>query len=345
VATAGGLMEIYGATIHPTEDSARKTPPRGYLFAGRLWNDRFVGEMARLSGSTIELTSARMPLISRDFEKGSKVVIQRQLPGWDGTAVQTAWIGVVAPTVASIERSLSRQFWALAALLAAIIGILYIFVSLEVSAPLGLLYQGLDSEDPVIAEQLSADRSEFGYIAQLVTKVFEQKTQLLSEIAQLKKTEESLGKDKERLTAQVVELSEEALSLKAALKQTADNREKMDQLTQEVTELRTAEKIFRSAYADMERKLEEANGRIEVVNELLQREILNEHEQRDVALTALAEKEKLEAELAAFKSDMANKDHDLMNEPPIVRPAIIIDKKIKSKKKDVPEITSFQASC
>src|SRR3954470_7828668 len=35
--TPHGLMEIAGATVHPSADASRLTPGRGYLFAGRLW--------------------------------------------------------------------------------------------------------------------------------------------------------------------------------------------------------------------------------------------------------------------------------------------------------------------
>ena len=33
-----GLMEICGATVHPSSDGWRQTPPQGFFLAGRLWN-------------------------------------------------------------------------------------------------------------------------------------------------------------------------------------------------------------------------------------------------------------------------------------------------------------------
>jgi phage shock protein A len=339
-----GLMEVYGATIHPTKDAERKTEPRGYLLAGRLWSDRFIGDLAHLAGSSLALTASAAGCVGDEFKKKDMVVSARQLAGWDGTAVQTVCIGTVAPAVKAVERSLSRQFWTVTALLAVIIGFLYVFVAYWVSLPLGRLYRGLDSEDPVVAAKLCNDGSEFGYIAQLVRRLFEQKTQLLSETAQFRQSEETLTKDKEKLRSQVMELSEEMLSLKAALKQAVDTREQAERLTREVAELQTANKIHRSAYAEMERQLEDVHGRLEVVNELLQREIITEHEQRDAALTAIAEKERLEVELAALKAELANRDRELLVDRPIVRPTIIIDKKMKTKKKNVTGL-SFEARC
>ena len=34
---SSGLMEIRAATVHPSKDFRRETPPRGFFFAGRLW--------------------------------------------------------------------------------------------------------------------------------------------------------------------------------------------------------------------------------------------------------------------------------------------------------------------
>jgi len=39
VSTGKGIMEVRGATVHPTFDRDRKTVPKGYLLAGRLWTD------------------------------------------------------------------------------------------------------------------------------------------------------------------------------------------------------------------------------------------------------------------------------------------------------------------
>jgi hypothetical protein len=55
VYTSAGLMEIRGATIHPTTDPERQTPPQGYFFAGRLWNKDFLGELSELIGGKITI--------------------------------------------------------------------------------------------------------------------------------------------------------------------------------------------------------------------------------------------------------------------------------------------------
>ncbi|MGH7901232.1 MAG: CHASE4 domain-containing protein, partial [Thermodesulfobacteriota bacterium] len=54
--TAQGLMEVHGATIHPSNNVERKTPPRGYFFVGRSWNTDYMTELAGLTKSSLMIT-------------------------------------------------------------------------------------------------------------------------------------------------------------------------------------------------------------------------------------------------------------------------------------------------
>src|SRR5919205_344402 len=48
-----GLMELRGGTIHPSKDFQRKSRVRGYLFAGRLWNQPTLSEMSLFTGNEV----------------------------------------------------------------------------------------------------------------------------------------------------------------------------------------------------------------------------------------------------------------------------------------------------
>ena len=45
--TEYGLLKIGSATIQPTFDSERKTPPRGYFFTGKLWDNYYLDELKK----------------------------------------------------------------------------------------------------------------------------------------------------------------------------------------------------------------------------------------------------------------------------------------------------------
>jgi signal transduction histidine kinase len=52
-----GLLEAFGASIHPTNDKERATDPQGYLVVLRYWNDKQIDKLSQLSQSTITVDS------------------------------------------------------------------------------------------------------------------------------------------------------------------------------------------------------------------------------------------------------------------------------------------------
>jgi sensor domain CHASE-containing protein len=59
IATPAGYLEIQGATVHPSDDSERKTPAQGYFFVGKLWNKEYLDTIAQLTGCKIALLSIK----------------------------------------------------------------------------------------------------------------------------------------------------------------------------------------------------------------------------------------------------------------------------------------------
>lgn len=57
IATPAGFLELQGATVHASDDSEHKTPPQGYLFAGKLWDRDYLNTLSQLSSSAISLVS------------------------------------------------------------------------------------------------------------------------------------------------------------------------------------------------------------------------------------------------------------------------------------------------
>ena len=56
VSTPSGLLEVRGATIHPTMDDNRTSPARGYFFAGRLWDDGYLRELGQLINGDVTVS-------------------------------------------------------------------------------------------------------------------------------------------------------------------------------------------------------------------------------------------------------------------------------------------------
>jgi len=47
IRTSAGLMDVNGATVHPTSDPLRKTPPRGFMFVGKLLDTAFISQLQK----------------------------------------------------------------------------------------------------------------------------------------------------------------------------------------------------------------------------------------------------------------------------------------------------------
>ena len=77
---SGNLIEVWGATIHPTADVQRQTPGQGYFFCGRVWTPEYLNELALLISSQVILTEGPQKL-SKGIDKQGLINFTRELPG------------------------------------------------------------------------------------------------------------------------------------------------------------------------------------------------------------------------------------------------------------------------
>ncbi len=71
--------------MHSSRDFARVTPARGFLFAGRLWNNPMLSEMSMFTGNKVQLLipPPRVGENSNDEQSGV-IAFSRSLNAWDG---------------------------------------------------------------------------------------------------------------------------------------------------------------------------------------------------------------------------------------------------------------------
>jgi len=194
--TPQGLMEIRGATIHPSNDVDRKTPPHGYLFVGRLWNDGYMNELSGLTESTLIITpfeESKSPDESAD-RAGGIISFSRPLIGWDGKPVAQVNVRTEYPFIKELNRGSDRYSLLYTLFSLVIFVLLLIFIMRWVSIPLKSIFRSLDREDSSIIKGLQKDKTEFGQLAQLINRFFEQRDELIKEISERRQTEEALSK-------------------------------------------------------------------------------------------------------------------------------------------------------
>ncbi len=194
--TPQGPLEIRGATIHPSDDSDRKTPPQGYFFVGRLWNGDYVNELAKLTESSISIgpaTAEPVPAVAAGGEGVTR--FSRALPGWDGTSLQRVDVTAESPTIGAAYRAARQEVTSLIGCAVILTVVLFLSLIRWVSVPLQLVSRSLDSQDPKLLARLATDRAEFGQMAAVIQRFFAQKDELVREIAERKRAEEQLRHD------------------------------------------------------------------------------------------------------------------------------------------------------
>ena len=203
IQTPKGLMEIRAATVHPSNDSYRQTPPRGYFLAGRLWGKEVIKELARFSSNNIvRLDMADGAAAARETEDDAKegiVTFSHPLLGWDGQPVARL---VVSNDSAIIrELLLSSERLVLWLVLFSLVFTLMLYASLVrwVKEPLALISTTLESENIAPLQKLRDSETEFGRLAQLIREFFEQRASLIAEINERKNAQEALRVSGEQL--------------------------------------------------------------------------------------------------------------------------------------------------
>lgn len=191
ISTPEGLLEIRGAAIHNTDDQEREKERYGYFFAGRLWNNEFLDELALLAGADFKLVIGGQK-ISRTPSL-STIVLTKNLPGWDNIPAAELQAVFSSPSIINSIRK-SKQILILFILFSVIeSGMVISFLMRRVSGPLRQISLALEKEDAAFIEKLQTDKTEFGKLAQLIKHFFTQKDILLKEIAERKKAEHDLG--------------------------------------------------------------------------------------------------------------------------------------------------------
>lgn len=172
--TPGGPLEVWGATIHPTTDPDRQTPPRGYFFAGRLWDQNFLAELSSLAGGTVELFLPGQDARPSIRENPAAIAFSQGLLDWRGHPVRHLHVQAVSPILEQVNR-LSRVTFLLLFIFAVIVLVVpSVLLVRWVNVPLRQITRSLELEDPTALDRLQQSRTEFGDLSRLVGKFLEQ---------------------------------------------------------------------------------------------------------------------------------------------------------------------------
>jgi HD-GYP domain-containing protein (c-di-GMP phosphodiesterase class II)/sensor domain CHASE-containing protein len=189
-----GLLEIHGASIHPTSDQDRTTAAKGYFFVGRIWTTAYLQELANLTDSKISLIPYQTDgVLENQFDlNNGQINFYRILRGWDNRPVTRIFIHSESPVLKTFNHISNKEYLLLIGFAITLLFIMIVFLTRWVSIPIRLISRSLKLQNPDIIAPLRTDTSEFGHIAQLIYTFFAQKTELVNEIEEHKQTTENL---------------------------------------------------------------------------------------------------------------------------------------------------------
>jgi len=230
VAIPGGVLEMRGASVHPTADRERRTAPCGYLLAGRVWDQQRFGALQRQLGGSLQLlpsswrgaapllelrpggvayphgpggeavvpAGADALLATGEPSGGQVVAVTRELRGWDGHAVARVRLVVPLPMVDTLSRQVAAATWLSVAFAATVLALIGWLLSVWVAQPLRLIRRSLQDEDPSAVASLVDTTSEIGSIASLIEEFFRQRSRLVATICEQQATAEALWASERR---------------------------------------------------------------------------------------------------------------------------------------------------
>jgi signal transduction histidine kinase len=171
ISTPDGWMELRGATIHPSRDRFRETPPQGYFLAGRFWIDENIRRMSAFTGYTIRVVPAAEAKDSQtSAEEQGRITFVRNLPGWDTRPVGQIQVEHDSPLIREFNRAERQLFIGLIIFAVGLFLVLAVSLLQWVRRPLKLISSNLEHENPEGLAPLAAQSHEFGRLAQLILK-------------------------------------------------------------------------------------------------------------------------------------------------------------------------------
>ncbi|BAJ63914.1 HD domain-containing phosphohydrolase [Anaerolinea thermophila] len=190
-------ISVYGASIHPSEDVAHQTPPRGYFFVGRIWNTERLQNLNKLSNLEVTVSSPEnleksMPPSETDL------YATYTLKGVDDVPVAYLVGKFVNPYIGRFLKS-QEQYRIYSFLLSvSFLALILVTLNIWIIRPLRQLATALSNQDTKALKALLGDKSEFGQIANPLHQFFQQKNEVEKALQQHKEILENLQKSEER---------------------------------------------------------------------------------------------------------------------------------------------------
>jgi|GEM_PF-1835892 len=179
IQTQKGFMEINGAKIYPGSDPARQTTPRGYFFAGKLWDTSYMATITRMTSLNINIHPYDEQFLNDEsnFREG-KVFFSYVFHDWNKKplAIVQAWSEFAQ--LKAVNKAFVSDVYLFVFFAITLLAMILFFVIKWINHPLTLISKALTEDNPEFICKLQNEKTELGNVARLINKFFEQQRAL-----------------------------------------------------------------------------------------------------------------------------------------------------------------------
>jgi signal transduction histidine kinase/CheY-like chemotaxis protein len=180
LSTPHGPLQVCGATIHMTADSARTGKVYGYFFSLNLWDAKELEDIESHTGATVQILkpgqNARVLEVQDPNTGKSSFAIP--LAGHDGMPVAMLQFTYANVFVGLINQWSQRSALMFTVLIATLFVVVTVGVVRWVVQPLQVVASALNLRDASVLQPLKKERDEFGEVARMIEDSFVQQSKV-----------------------------------------------------------------------------------------------------------------------------------------------------------------------
>lgn len=192
--TPQGVLEVWTAPVQPSADVERLTAPAGYYVIARFINAHLLEELSGQADGHAVLLDARPDRRLRTSSPTTgHLVVQRVLPGLDGSPVAVLELSRVDPLYANLAAASNQMFVSLAVGALVLLAGTYLLLLHSVGRPLRRIAARLEQDSIEGLGALGKRTDEVGRIARLAMDFFEQRASLLREAVTRRQAEQAVA--------------------------------------------------------------------------------------------------------------------------------------------------------
>ena len=189
--TKNGILEVSGATIHPTLDTARISKGKGFFFVTKLWDKKFYTDFSNLTGSTISIEGVDYK-INNSIETDSlstRVLIY----SLSNQPICSLVFKTPNKFLATYHRMSDFVIYFLASLLILVLAVFFYMLYRWVRRPLAIISEALKQGDTSQLGKLQQKKDEFSQIAGLIVNFNAQRKELEKENTERKLIQQQIA--------------------------------------------------------------------------------------------------------------------------------------------------------